>query len=273
VRASLTERVEQLWLRALPTLARNYLWVSVGGFRIYGSAQHQFALYWLVKGYERFTRRLFRGALEPGMRVLDIGAHIGWYTLIAARGVGPTGQVYAFEPDPENFRLLRHNIALNGLGSIVATIPKAAADIAGVRTFYSDAKGSLRSSLWSDGRESEAPITVECATVDEIVGHEAIGVVKLDVEGAEVHALRGMRETLAASPRVVLFVECNPSALASAGTSATELIEELRGAQLDVQVIDDKRRCLTNSLEELTRPEAAGRKFYANLYCTRGHRA
>lgn len=265
---------EQLWLKGLPRLTRDYLWVSVDGLRMYGSVQHQLMLYWLLKGtYERYTRKLFLRALKPGLRVLDVGAHIGYYTLLAARGVGPTGRVYSFECDPANFRFLRHNVALNEMQSRVETIQKAAAEGAGVRPFFAHSANSLKSSLWDEG-SSDAPIAVETATVDEVVGrHEQIGVVKIDVEGAEVHALRGMRETLGRADRLALFVECNPGALDTAGVSAAELLDELRQLGLDVQVIKEKERRLEPVTDELTDPELAKQNFYVNLYCTKGQPA
>ena len=90
---------EQLWLRALPRVTGDYMWASVDGFHMYGSTKHQLMLYWLLKGsYERYTRKLFVRALEPGSRVLDVGAHIGLYALTAARAGAES--VLAFEPNP-----------------------------------------------------------------------------------------------------------------------------------------------------------------------------
>lgn len=267
----LATTMEQLWLRALPRLTRDYLSVSVDGLRLYGSTQHHLMLYWLLRGsYERFTRKLFQRALEPGMHALDIGAHIGYYTLLAARGVGPTGRVYSFECDPTNFRFLRHNVALNGMGKVVTTISKAAAETSGVRPFFANGANSLKSSLWNDGKASRETV-VECTTVDGVVqAGEEIHLVKIDVEGGELYALQGMRATLAGSERLVMFVECNPRALAAAGASASALLEELRQLELDVQLIDEKRRCLLPVTDELARPELEESNYYANLYCTKG---
>jgi len=268
-RASLGTTIERLRLRALPKLAGDYLWVSIDGMRMYGAEQHHVMLYWLLRGKnERHTRKLFKEALRPGMRVLDIGAHIGYFALLAGREVGPTGKVYAFEPDPGNVRFLRHNIALNGLDEVVTAVPRAVADTSGMRPFFADPKNSVISSLWRQGW-ADGTTPVECTTVDEYLDGAAVDVVKLDVEGAEVHALRGMRRTLMESSRPVLIVECNPTAFAAAGVSVRDLLDELTVLELEPQVIDERERSLLPVTDDILRPELADGKWYANLYCTR----
>jgi FkbM family methyltransferase len=251
----LSTGIEQLWLRALPMLTRDYLWVATDGLRFYGSREHYVMLYWLQRGkYERHTRTLFEQSLKPGMHVLDIGAHIGYFTLLAARRVGSTGRVYSFEPDPANYRFLCHNVTLNGMGDIVTAVPRAVADASGSRPFFADRKNSVISSLWSDG-QSKTEVPVECTTVDDFVGSERIDVVKLDVEGGEVHALRGMHSTLSETERLILFVECNPVALTSAGVSVSELLDELRLLDFDVEVIEEKQRRVVPVTSDLLKPE------------------
>src|ERR1035441_6724268 len=73
--------------------------------------------------YEPETKALLGSLIRPGMTVFDIGAHVGHYTLLAARIVGPTGRVYAFEPEPENFALLKRNVELNGYKNVTC-VPK-----------------------------------------------------------------------------------------------------------------------------------------------------
>ena len=263
---------ERLWLRALPTLTRDYLSVSVDGFRLYGSKQHQFMLYWFLRGsYERYTRRLFQRALKPGMRVIDLGAHIGYFTLLAARAVGPAGKVYSFECDPSNARFLRHNVALNGYGEAVRIVTKAAANHSGVARFIIDSASSGRGSLALE-READNTIEVECTAVDDVIeSQEQIGIVKIDIEGTEVDALRGMERTLSRMEDLVMFVECNPSALSAAGSSVADLLEELARHAFQVRVIHESKKSLSTDLSELFEAERSGSdNYYTNLYCTKG---
>src|SRR5215213_3943797 len=80
-------------------------------------------------GYERYTTELFRSWLAPGLTVLDLGANAGYFTLLAAAGVGPGGTVIAFEPVAENYDLLVRNVALNRLSQVRAE-PLAVSDSA-----------------------------------------------------------------------------------------------------------------------------------------------
>jgi FkbM family methyltransferase len=269
-RVSLGTTIERLRLRALPKVTGNYLWVSVDGLRVYGTREHHVMLYWLVRGkYERHTRALFEQAIRPGMHVLDLGAHIGYFTLLAARAVGSTGKVYSFEPDPANYKFLCHNIALNGMEGVVVPVPKAVTDSSGARPFFAHTKNSAASTFWGEGQPFD-PLSIECTTIDDYIEEgEAIHVVKLDVEGAEVEALRGMRRTLTEARRTALFVECNPTALAAAGVSVRELLDELNALGFQVQLIDEKPRSLLPITSELLKPELADGRWYANLYCTR----
>ncbi len=272
VRSKLAVPVDQLWLRALAALTKDYRFVSVQGFRLCGTLQHQLMLYWLAKGtYERHTRKLFRRALEPGMRVLDIGANIGYYSLLAAEAVGSTGAVYAFEPDPSNCRFLRHNVALNGHAGVVRIFPNAVADYSGAMRFFVDTQNSLKSSSVVVGANVDS-IEVECTTVDDVaLGDEAIDVVKLDVEGGEIAAIKGMKRTLARAQRLVMFVECCPHVLARAGGSVAELLELLERNDFRVELVDEKQRRVTSDYDELYEAERSrSERYYVNLYCCKG---
>ena len=268
-RSALSSRLETAWLRFLPHLTRDYLWVTVDGFRLFGSVAHQKILNQLLKGsYERVTRQLFREAVGPGMHVLDIGAHVGYYTLVAAREAGTQGRVHAFECDPRSYRFLCHNVKINVPRANVVTVPRAVAGRPGTRAFFlhGEAGGS---SLWSR-RGDETSIEVEATTVDDILGGEAAHVIKMDIEGAELGALEGMERTLASSPSPVLFVECNPRALAAAGGSSRALLERLAALGFRVQIIDESRRALRPVNDELFVVELQeNRKYYVNLYCVK----
>src|SRR4051812_36357932 len=75
--------------------------------------------------YEETEARLFEQSIRPGDVVVDVGGHIGYYTLLAARAVGATGHVYAFEPERGNFALLAENVAANGYADRVTAVNKA----------------------------------------------------------------------------------------------------------------------------------------------------
>ncbi len=177
--------------------------------------------------YERWETRWLEGAVQPGWTVLDIGAHIGYYSLLCAKGVGPTGSVYAFEPRPSTFAQLRRNVELNpGLNvypQAMAVSERAErlglseADSANTGTSYISGKGSA---------DSGVPAT----TLDEFVREHAltrVDFIKADVEGHEVKVLAGAAQTLDRfRPRVM--IELSPDALQRFGDTSESVIESLR---------------------------------------------
>jgi FkbM family methyltransferase len=171
--------------------------------------------------WEPHVTSAFRGLLSPGDVCVDVGAHIGYYTLLASRVVGPTGRVYALEPSSRVFRILSSNLALNASASVTA-LNMAAGETAGSAVLY-EAPGlsPLTSSLSSrmldsphGARAEEFVATqVPVVAVDDIVPADVfprVRVVKVDVEGYEIEVLRGMEGLLRATDRIAVFVETSP---------------------------------------------------------------
>jgi FkbM family methyltransferase len=153
---------------------------------------------------EPFTSLLLR-ELEAGDVVFDVGAHIGTFTVLMGRQVGPAGRVIAYEAAPDNVALLRDNVALNYLGEWVEVVPKAAAATAGTATLTTQRRFQGSGSLRPPGTaprflDVDTSERVEVATepLDIHLGaHERIALVKIDVEGAEWDVLQGMSGLLA----------------------------------------------------------------------------
>lgn len=170
---------------------------------------------------------LFLRSLRPGLTVVDGGAHLGVYTVLAARAVGPDGHVLAFEPDPYNFGALAWNARRLAGGTPVLS-PRALAAEPGLASFHVS-RGTIGSSFFP--RPDAAGVTtVERTTLDRELRDVDLGgglLVKLNVEGAEGLVLDGMRETLSRVDDVTLFVEVHRALLAAAGTDAAELVARL----------------------------------------------
>jgi FkbM family methyltransferase len=137
--------------------------------------------------------------LRDGDTFFDGGANVGFFTLIGARLVGPGGRVVAIEPQPEAAARLRANVAANGFEN-VTIVEAAVADAAGTEAFHFSGEGILEWGALGAGSGGTPVIEVAVTTVDALVaeGLPPPSLVKLDVEGAELRALRGMRETIAA---------------------------------------------------------------------------
>jgi FkbM family methyltransferase len=178
---------------ALPVLAGNGR-----GLRVHVGPS---SLMRVVSTVEAEVERTFLDLLHPGDVVYDVGANIGWFSLLAARKVGPEGAVFAFEPSLANVVYLRMNVETNELTNVVA-IPAAVEQRDGWGSFSEDS--SLEGHLSSDGG-SLVPL-VSLDAWPDLVGCRPPDVLKVDVEGAEADVLRGMK-TLLRTAKPVLIIE------------------------------------------------------------------
>lgn len=157
----------------------------------------------LLGRYEPETTQYFKKTIRPGMTMVDVGANLGYFSRLAAELVGQTGHVYAFEPDADNFLLLRENIKRF---KNVHIVQSAVSDREGTVTFYLSSKMGMHSLLEKNGNGRS--VTVPSTTLDRLYEKTDIHFVKMDVEGAETAVFRGMRKLLLRKP-VVVF-EYNP---------------------------------------------------------------
>lgn len=163
--------------------------------------------------YEPELQAALHEFLQPGSTVYDVGANIGYVTLLLAQLSGPTGHVFAFEALPANVERIWKNIDLNKLSvsqdgpsrqrlSVVTIISAAVTDQSGPLTFYVHDSPGMGKVAGSAGRHEEnykAEISVPGLSLDEFVyqqGHPAPQAIKMDIEGGEVLALPGMGRIL-----------------------------------------------------------------------------
>ena len=191
--------------------------------------------------FEESTTRLFQRLVIPGMVVIDIGAHVGYYTLISARQAGPKGRVYAFEPDPDNHATLLRNIELNGYRNVIA-VRKAVSDRVGDAQLYLSATVSGNHSIYRHGLPGRGSIPVETTTVDSMLEElewPHVDLVKIYVEGAEVAVLDGMPQLLGKSASFNLILEFMPALLHSAGVAPRQFLDKLAYLFPKVYFIDE----------------------------------
>jgi len=183
---------------------------------------------YLGEDHEPEHRALMRRLSLDGGVCIDVGANIGLHTILLSRLVGPAGRVFAFEPDPHNFRLLEANLRLNGARNVTAR-QCAIGDADGVCRLarnprnYADCRVTSDLPAWT---AHEVPMTTLDAALPDLPS-AALRFVKIDVQGSECRVLRGMRATLARHPGVVMMVEVFPDGLREAGASARALMETL----------------------------------------------
>jgi FkbM family methyltransferase len=156
--------------------------------------------YWLGT-YEPELQTAIQDLVQLGMSAYDVGANIGYITLLLARAVGTGGQVIAFEALPGNLERLRTNIALNGLESRIQVVPKGVCDSSRQVHFQVHSSGGMGKVEGSAGREIDyqETLSVPGICLDDFVyieKHPPPEVVKMDIEGGEVLALPGMVKVL-----------------------------------------------------------------------------
>lgn len=156
--------------------------------------------------YEIEKQRAFAAALTPGQTVYDIGAHAGFYTLLAGRLVGRSGSVLSFEPDPRNVARLQSHVELNRLGNVrvIAAAVGSSTGTAGMVFSPSSYENRL-----SDG----AAQRVQCYSLDDAVSQLGLPLpdcVKIDTEGAEADVLRGAARTLTAVRPTIFLATHSP---------------------------------------------------------------
>ncbi|HEV7507639.1 MAG TPA: FkbM family methyltransferase [Thermoanaerobaculia bacterium] len=166
---------------------------------------------------ERREQRFFHEQVTPGMVVFDVGANIGFYTSVFADLVGPTGRVHSFEPDPLSFGILRKRMARL---SNVTINQVAVGDHSGGITLFCNrsnrADNRVHASL---GEETAETVEVPLTTLDDYCeAIHRIDAVKMDIQGAEVAALRGFRQTLDRTRPQWLIIEFSPEHLRAAGS-------------------------------------------------------
>jgi len=196
-------------------------------------------------GYEKYETILFQELVTEGMNVIDIGANIGYYTLLAAKLVGERGKVFAFEPEPQNYALLLRNIEVNGYKNITAVRKAAFSNTGKANLHLGEYSGAH--SLYNPYTNSPGAVVVDTVSLDEFFeGKEyPIDIIKIDVEGAEMTVLLGMTDILEKNNSLKIFTEFYPAGLQSSGFSAQEYWDKLVESGFKfIYLIDEEKQGL-----------------------------
>jgi FkbM family methyltransferase len=234
-------RAQLLLNRALKRRPRRFAAAPTTlGFTVDGSTSDLIQRYLYVFGvWEPDITHWLREHLRPGDVVVDIGANIGYFSLLAATAVGPTGQVIAFEPVPSIADMLERNVRRNRLP--VEVRRQVVGDHDGsTEVFRSGGANIGRSGTFGEqGSTSEGSVAVVRAA--DAIPRELwprIRFIKVDVEGDEQRVVRGLRPLLADLPAgAAVFVEVTPADLEARGGSAEELMTTMRDLGFDALVV------------------------------------
>jgi FkbM family methyltransferase len=174
--------------------------------------------------HERESAEVFSEIIPKNATVVDIGANIGYYTLIEAR---VANKVYAIEPEPNNIKLLKKNVELNSYEDIIEVHQFAVSDVTGKATLtISDIPNQHRLQTPSDTQSGKS-IEVKTITLDEFLKEKDIDVVRIDVEGAEWLVINGMKELLSKEKPMRLFIEVHQNLIVDYMGDANALLDFL----------------------------------------------
>ena len=191
---------------------------------------------------------------------VDVGANIGYFTLLASSLVGPAGRVIAVEANPRTFKLLQANVRLNDCANVELR-HVAAGEAFGFATLFEREAGNAGGDQVDFAAQGE-PGAIPVERLDALVSEQPVRLIKLDIEGAEAKALRGATGLLERGDAPDLVFEFTPKFLAGMGDDPRELIGFLQAAGYRLEVIADAGR------------SPAGEGIYAAtqtyLYCTKG---
>lgn len=206
--------------------------------------------FWRGSNSEKEEHNFIGSFIKEGMCVMDVGANIGYHTLHLARCVGPTGKVYAFEPDANNYRLLVKNIEVNQYHHVTA-VQSAVSDHSATVSLYhcEENRGDHRIYDSKDGRKAEE---VNMISLDEYFKDrdQHIDFAKIDTQGADGLVLSGMRRLIENNDRMIMICEFAPWLLKQCGSSPEKVLNEIRSLGLNIYTIEAKGRL--EKLEEDT---------------------
>lgn len=191
--------------------------------------------------YETDVTELFLSLVSPGMTVADLGANVGYYTLLASRLAGAGGRVYAFEPDPDAYSFLERNIARNKCTNVVPVNQAVGSRVEAVGfTRMGPERGYI-------SERHSSSISVGATTLDAFFGRidwPPVHLVKIDIEGSEEMALSGMRELLRRNASIQIIVELNVDAISRRGSTLARFLETLDSLGFSSGYLIEQRRHL-----------------------------
>jgi FkbM family methyltransferase len=219
--------------------------------------------------FEPFETELVKKEIKKGDVILDIGANIGYYTLIFAKLVGQEGKVFAFEPEPDNFALLKKNVETNGYKNVILVQKAVSNKTEKTKLYLCEASaGDHRIYDSLDGRKS---IEIEAIRLDDYFkGYDGkIDFIKMDIQGAEGRAIQGMPNLLDKNKTVRIITEFWPFGLKRPGFQPGEFLKLLLKHDFKLyQINKQKIEPLVNLRKflEIYTPE---NKNVTNLLCLR----
>lgn len=209
------------------------------------------------KIWEPFETFLFKQLIKKNTNFIDIGAHIGYYTLLCA-SKAKKGKIISFEPFTRNFKILQKNILLNSLTN-VEIIEKAVSDknqsaFLYISNDYNTGDNRIYDSEFFGLNNTKKHINISCIKLDDYLEKSKLtpDIIKMDIQGGEMKALQGMKNTLISASNLAIFCEFWPKAILATGESPQDFLETLQEYGFKILEINkSKKKLESKSTEQL----------------------
>ena len=242
--------------------------VEIEGRKIFTRNNDGLALS-IFKIYEPNQTEIVKKYVHEGDIVIDIGAHVGYYTLLMAQLVGENGKVYSFEPDPVNFQLLKKSVEINGFENVVL-IQKAVSNITDkVKLFLGDDDSAINRIYDAKLGDAKESIDVESVTIDEYFKEddELVNFIKIDSEGSEVKIINGMKQFLSRNQELVMMTEFFPFLIKKSGDEPNQYLKSLEEFGFSLYNILDKNEKTNKINSENFLESGINSEYCTNLLC------
>jgi len=214
---------------------------------------------------EPVETKLFNDIIKNGEVLVDVGANIGYFTLLMAKLSGSSGKIFSFEPENKNFEILEKNVKINNYQNVVLE-KKGVSDRNGVNKFFLSSKNTGMHSLQKI-RDDSKEVKIDVIKLDDYFFTldlvEKISLIKIDVEGAEFQVLNGMK-TILKNKNLKLLIEFIPDHLKKHGTNPSDVLKILEDNDFKLYQINERTKQLElKKIEDILNNSEIGR----NIYC------
>ena len=228
--------------------------------------------------HEQTIVNLVKNEIKKGDVVIDIGAHIGYYTVLFAKLVGPKGRVFAFEASPTNFEILKKNVNVNGYQNVTLN-NKAVSDKDGKLTLYITGRTSTENFLFKPenfvgSSKIKDTIEIDSITLDEYFRDfkGQINFLKMDISGAEPRVIKGMGSILSKNDSLKIQQEWWPNAIRTHGNEPDSHLKLLTQMDYKIYEIDGAKNKLNLvTSDDLMKTYPNSKLEDINIFCKKGH--
>lgn len=244
-------------------LRSNY--VEINGHKMFLDSKDCLGLS-IFKIHEPAETELIKKEVKKGDIVIDIGAHIGYFTLLFAKLVGKNGKVFAFEPDPTNFAILKKNIELNGYKN-VTLVQKAVSDKIGKTNLHLSEDNDGDHTIY-DKKDNRPSIVVSVTRLDDYFKNkkDKINFIKVDTEGVELKVIKGMPDLLKKNKNIKILTEFWANGIKKAGIEPKEILNVLIKKNFKIYQVNEQNIKQVN-IPKLLKTYTPKKRNYTTLLC------